>query len=72
MQGRHTKARVDTRDRGTRGRHSHPTCFVFPQSPLVDREGVQILRMEQGVERGEKKIRVVVYLLKQNINKPGT
>lgn len=72
MQGRHTKARVDTRDGGSGSRHSHPTCFVFPQSPLVDREGVQIVRREQGVERGEKKIKVIAYLLKQNINKPGT
>jgi len=45
---------------------------LFSQSPLVDREGVQILRRKQGVERGETKVRVVVYLLKQNINKPGT
>ena len=74
MQGRQAKARGETRDRGTGSRHSHPTGFPFPQSPLVDTEGVQIARRRgQGVGGGgEKKIKVTVYLLKQNINKPGT
>lgn len=63
---------------GTGSRHSHPTiklvstCFPFPQSSLDDTEGVQTVRGgEQEMEWRERQRKIPVYLLKQNIKKPG-